>query len=250
VGELVHHPDRVKLGKAPAREDPRTLKLAHYLLEEALPPPPQRTLRRKKVSDWPMYGNDQYGDCVFAGAGHEIQLWTAMGGKMVEVPTDAILKAYSAVTGFDPSRPETDRGTVVLDALNFRRRTGIAGHLIGAYAQVDPKNSVQMKHAIDLFGAVGIGLNLPLSAQQHDNWNYIVTDSPGSWGGHYIPLVDYDTRGYYGVTWGKTIRVGQPFLDACCDEAYALLSPDELKAGRGPHHLDISQLNSDLSHLG
>jgi hypothetical protein len=179
VGELVHHPDRVKLGKAPAREDPRTLKLAHYLLEEALPPPPQRTLRRKKVSDWPMYGNDQYGDCVFAGAGHEIQLWTAMGGKMVEVPTDAILKA-----------------------------------------------------------------------QQHDNWNYIVTDSPGSWGGHYIPLVDYDTRGYYGVTWGKTIRVGQPFLDACCDEAYALLSPDELKAGRGPHHLDISQLNSDLSHLG
>jgi hypothetical protein len=69
-----------------------------------------------------MLGNDEFGDCVFAGAGHEHMVWS--GGKM-NFTTDNVLSDYSAVTGFLRDDPATDQGTVMLDALNYRRHTGV-----------------------------------------------------------------------------------------------------------------------------
>lgn len=59
----------MRLGKQPARHDPRTLLLASYLDDEVLPPPPARASWSRKVRAWPMMRNDTVGDCTCAAAG-------------------------------------------------------------------------------------------------------------------------------------------------------------------------------------
>jgi hypothetical protein len=76
-----------------------------------------------------------------------------------------------------------------------------------------------------------IGLALPISAQNQDVWavppgGSAGEGSPGSWGGHAVPIVAYDSRGLTVITWGATKRMTWQFLDTYCDEAYALLSQD------------------------
>src|SRR5579884_1536389 len=68
----------VKLGKRPARHDPRTLRLGDYLLPR-LPTPKPRVDYTTKVpaGQWGMMANDKIGDCTCAAAGHMIEEWTA-----------------------------------------------------------------------------------------------------------------------------------------------------------------------------
>ncbi len=68
----------MKLGKQPYKHDPRTMRLAKYIDMGALPPAPTELSYADKVHPWPMYGNDQLGDCTIAAAGHMIELWGAM----------------------------------------------------------------------------------------------------------------------------------------------------------------------------
>src|SRR5581483_817640 len=101
-----------------------------------------------KVTTWPMYDNDEFGDCVWAAIGHQIQAFSAYGfGTVITVTNADVLAGYSAVTGFKPNDPSTDNGTVVQDALNYWRKTGIAGHKILAFAQVNHRNRTECEAA-------------------------------------------------------------------------------------------------------
>jgi len=229
-----------KLGKQPARHDPRTLNLAKYLvgdfrLSEALPPPPAHCSYQEKITNgpgWPMMLNDELGDCTVACAGHMIQQWTAYAGKSFVPSDDEILSAYEAVGGYVPGNPDTDNGAVILDVLNFWRKTGIGGHKILAYVQVNPLLEDEVKTALQLFGNVYLGVQLPVSAQTTDYWAAASgpDGQPGSWGGHAIPLVDYDKE-YYVITWGERLMMTPTFLKNYCDEAYAVLSQIGLTSG-------------------
>src|SRR5213078_258313 len=112
----------MKLGKLPHVPDDRDLKLADYLKTSVLPRPPKTFGHEKAfpVNGWETLGNDQYGDCVFAGAAHETMLWNAEAKHGVTFTDQSVLSDYSAVTGFDPHNPDSDQGTVVRDALNYR----------------------------------------------------------------------------------------------------------------------------------
>ena len=70
-----------KFGKLPAVYDERTLRLENYLDVPKLPPLPETSDWFAKTSPFPMAGNDDYGDCVVAGASHMIQTWSANAGK-------------------------------------------------------------------------------------------------------------------------------------------------------------------------
>lgn len=246
---LVHDPAVHKLGKGPVKEDPRTFKLARFLTDR-LPAPPVH-LDPPAVPEWPMFGNDDYGDCVFAGAGHEEQVVTFDAGKMLVPSLADVLHAYTAVTGFNPDDPSTDRGTVVLDALNWRRKVGLGGRKIEAFAQVDPKDGLEFRQAIALFKIVGLGLALPVSAQHQKVWTPTRGHDaePGSWGGHYVPAIAYDHSHVVIVTWGALKLMSWSFLHRYCDEAYAILSPDLLNAGKSPDGFDLATLNHDLHAL-
>lgn len=245
-----------KLGKLEPVEDRRSLRLDAYVDRTVLVAPRVGGARHV-VKVFPMLANDEFGDCVFAGAQHETQQFRARVKRPVFKPTvKGTLAAYSAVTGFDKNDASTDRGAVVLDALNFRRKTGIEGHKIGAFAQVEAGNRQNVRLAVHLFGVLGIGLALPAAAQEQTGTWHLgprATGSqwePGSWGGHYVPIIAYDASGLTCVTWGALKTITWQFFDRYCEEAWAILSPDWLSHGRSHHGLDLAALQADLAAIG
>lgn len=245
-----------KLGKQAPRIDTRTLQFRDYLKREALPAPPPFASYVTKVGDWPMYLNDRLGDCVAAAAGHVIEQQTLFAQKPA-LPTDADVLTFYESQGYTPSDPSTDNGMVILPALNYWRKVGLGGHKIQSFVQINPANIDEVKSAIYLFGSVMIGLALPISAQaQTDAWT--VADggpyfdgSPGSWGGHCVPVVAYSDKSFTIVTWGQTMKMSYNFFKDYCDEAYAVLSYDWINSmsGNAYNGFNFSQLAADLAQM-
>src|SRR5450631_2715919 len=95
-----------KLGKHPPKHDPRTFQFKKYVTA-VLPVPPQWHYGLL-VPEWGMMGNDNIGDCTCAAGGHGEMNWSAAVGAEF-VPSDqAIIEAYSAITGFDPKTGAND----------------------------------------------------------------------------------------------------------------------------------------------
>ena len=252
-------PKKLKLGKGAARHDPRALLLASYV-STTLPAPPASYDLTPKVKAWGMMENDQIGDCTCAAAGHLIMEWTANAGKKMVTPSDKqIVAAYSAITGYNPTTGANDNGAVEVDVLNYWRQSGIAGHKIGAYVALEPANHNHIMDSVYIFEGCYIGMQLPISAQaqvqNHQTWSVppggtTGDGKPGSWGGHAVPVVAYDTRGVTVVTWGALQTMTWSFWEAYCDEAYAILSKDYLTAKKKtPEGFNVEQLQADLADL-
>jgi hypothetical protein len=252
-------PKKLKLGKAVARHDPRTLLLASYLTP-ALPAPPASLDISTKVPSWGMMANDQLGDCTCAAAGHLIMEWTANAGKQMVTPTDQqVIAAYSAITGYNPATGANDNGANEVDVLNYWRQTGIAGDQIGAYVALEPANHTHVMDSVYMFEGCYIGVQLPKTAQAQtqNNQPWSVPPSgtggdgaPGSWGGHAVPVVAYDTRGVTVVTWGALQIMTWSFWATYCDEAYAILSTDYINGNKqAPQGFSLDQLHADLADL-
>ena len=158
------------------------------------------------------------------------------------------------VPTFAAEPPETDNGAVELFLLNYWRKVGCGGHKIGAFMAVSPQSTTLVKDGLYLFGGLYTGIALPISAQHQQVWDVppggiIGAGFPGSWGGHAVPILDYDMRGLTCITWGQTKRMTWGFLKLYCDEAYAILSTDFLLAGKAPNGFNITQLQADLAAL-
>lgn len=232
----------------------RRLKLKHFLTG-SLPVVPPSVDYDKAVYDWPMYGNDKYGDCVFAMLGHAIEAWTANAGNLVKVTDADVLKGYSDVTGFDPADPSTDNGTVMQDAFNWWRKTGMAGHKIVAFAQVDHGYPDEMEAAAALFGEVLLAINFPASAMKQFNagkpWDVVANDG-GIEGGHAICSAKYDAakRQWVVITWGQEQPVTFAFLAKYMSEAWVAISPEWIAAnGKAPSGLDLAGLGEAFASL-
>lgn len=239
-----------KLGKQPAKHDLRTLCFENYY---TFPTPPKERLWSSKVKDYGMMRNDRIGDCAIAGPGHMIQTWTANNDNEVVIPDDEIVDVYSDISGYDPKTGANDTGCVLLDVLKYWRNTGIAGHKIGAFMSVNPRNILMIKTAINLFGGVLNGIALPISAQGQDLWE--ITQSfngdgqPGSWGGHCTFSPDYNDKENINITWGTHLPASWGFMQVYADEMYAILSEDFIKEGVAPNGFNLAQLQEDLKNI-
>ncbi len=250
-----------KLGKSPARpwQAPgNKFRLGTYLAATALPAVPPVFGHQALIGarDWGLLGNDQYGDCVWAGAAHETMMLVKEAGVTVAFTDAAVLSDYSAATGFKISDPSTDQGTDVQAAADYRRKTGIidaAGkrHAIAAYLALEPGNLTHLYQATYLFGAVGIGFQLPQSAlDQFDQglpWS-VLQGSPIE-GGHYVPLLGRTASGLVVVTWGDVRLMSEAFLATYCDEAVAYVSTEDLVNQKSPEGFDYAALLADLKEL-
>lgn len=243
-----------KLGKHRPEIDKRTLRFGDYITT-ALAPPPAQVNYAGPVSTWPMMGNDQYGDCTCAAAGHMIEEWTANTGQQVILPDTTILQAYNHF-----AHGNADAGASMLSVLKYWRKTGIGKDKITAFAALEPKNNVQAEDAINLFGNAYIGLALPNFAVPPDT-NFLdipwvvpaggatgTNAAPNPQNGHCVPAVGYDQRQLYVVTWGALKTMSWQFYDAYADEAFAVLSDDWInqKIGTSPSGFNLAALEQDL----
>lgn len=234
----------LKLGKLPAQ--PARPKLRFAAVANQLPPAPATADWLSDVPSWPMYGNDRYGDCVEAEMGHHVEQITKYGqGDAVEVDNADVIGAYTAITGFNPARPDTDQGTVVEDALAWwRKGQGLAGHAIVAYASIDVSNAAEIKQAIGLFGGISVGFNFPNTAMaQFDQgrpWDVV----KGAYleGGHCVLVGGYDASFFDCVTWGAVQKMTVAFWRKYVDEAWVVI--DDEMIGK------LSRYGADLTHFG
>jgi hypothetical protein len=248
-----------KLGKLPAKFDPKTLQFSNYVEPSLLPSVPKNYNWGKKVKSWTMMKNDEVGNCTIATAGHMIQTWTSNIGKIHVVSDKEVITAYSGVSGYNPKTGDNDNGAVMLDVLKYWKKTGIGEHKITGYVQVQPKNRGHIQAAIYLFGTIDVGISLPASIEQQTGpglkWDVPKEGlngdgEPGSLGGHAVNIVSYDSTGVLLVTWGFLQFATWRFVEAYCDEIYAVLSGDWINAKeKSPSGFNLSQLQLNLKDL-
>lgn len=225
-----------RLGKLPAQPARPQLRLSPVLRQAALPAPAASCDWQDDRIVWPMYGNADWGDCVWAETGHAINQLTYYAlGSEAQPTDDDILKGYSDVTGFDPNagppgNNPTDQGTYIQDAMKYWRKTGVGGHKIVAYASLDVSNLTEVKQAIALFGSISIGLNFPDSAMDQfdagETWD--VVRGAHVEGGHCVLAGAYDKDGVGIVTWGAEAKMTWRFWQKYVDEAWVYLDADGL----------------------
>ncbi len=224
-----------RAGKLPAQPARPQLKLSAVLA--TLAAPPASCDWQSDSIAWPMYGNGDWGDCVWAEIGHEVNQLTFYGAGTEAEPTDDdILKGYSDVTGFNPNagppgNNPTDQGTYIQDAMAYWRKTGVGGHKIVAYASIDVHNLTEVKQAIAQFGSISVGLNFPGSAMDQFNagqpWD--VVKGARIEGGHCVLVGAYGDGKLGVVTWGAETEMTEAFWKKYVDEAWIVLDPDGVK---------------------
>jgi hypothetical protein len=238
------NPHRRRLGKLPARTDARTIQLRQHITP-ALPPPPAAIHWEKPITNWGTMGNDEYGNCVIATAGHEILSWRANELADTKRITDSAVIALSRQMG-------ALDGYNILDRLNYWRQHGMWAHGLWLFAQIAPDNSTLIKSAISIFGAADIGLQLPRAWQNAQVWDtgHGFEYEPGGWGGHSVPIVGYDAELLYIVTWGEIQPITWRAIPVYCDEAYADISADWLaKNGTTPSGFNLDTLKAALQEI-
>jgi hypothetical protein len=219
----------------------------------ALPAPSTKVYREYKVppAAKQMFGNDVIGDCTIVGAANHLILTTCHTGTVV-IPTLAeVIAMYSAVTGYVPGNASTDNGAAMTDVRAYLHTTGLHGHKILAWAQIDHTNLTHRRLGVDLFGATYVGVQLPASAQDQfangQPWEVI----PGSAidGGHAILHPGYGARGDDYVSWAKWDQKASAAWSAkYVDEEYVIITNDWLSrvTQKTPGGLDIGTLLRDL----
>jgi len=256
-------PKSIKLGKQAPLRDHRNLQLASYLNNVQLPAIPSQlswyhTPETKPGFAWRMFLNDSLGDCAIAGPAHIEMLWTYNVNQLPFVPTDQdVLAGYELVGGYQPNQPNTDNGCILLNVLKTWQNTGLFGHKINAFVEVNPRNLQHVKTAVALFGAVDVGLAMPLSWQSQVGQSWTVVDPnlqndslPGSWGGHCVIIGKYDdvAQEFTCITWGQEQRISYNAFATYCDEVYAPLSTDWANSqGLSPAGVNFSSLDLDLN---
>ena len=221
-----------KLGKGPARSDARNLRLATVL--KAAPKLPKTydfDLSHPGIPT-PMFANDIFGDCVIAGRAHQtLRFEKIEQGSVLMIADKDVLREYRKETGGD------DTGLIVLDSIKLWRHNGwkVGTHTykIRAFAEVDVTNHTEVRKTIFANVGVGIGVNLPKSAQTQiqsgQRWEVTTGPGakPGSWGGHYVYVPGYTTAGPVCVTWGRKQQMTWAWFDKYCDEAYAMFDAQD-----------------------
>lgn len=248
----------MRLGKKTARHA-ISFNFNDFFDAKKLPTPPKVFGHYGLVSAFYGLGNDKFGNCVFAGAAHEHMIWSREGGHpRARFTTHDVLSDYSAVTGFDPKKPDTDQGTDMKEAASYRRKTGVLDatgkrHKIDSYVALGVGNVEQIVLATWLMGAVGVGVQMPSQAMDAFDagkpWD--VPANPKIIGGHYIPCVGRDANGnLIVVTWGKTQAMTPAFYQRFNDESVCYLSLETLnEKNLSPEGFDADSLRKHLASL-
>lgn len=181
-----------------------------------------------------MNGNDRYGNCTFAALANYRAIRAKLVGLGCGTQEAAVIAAYLAFTGGqDVGAVETEVLQGAVKGYDF----GDEVYQIPVWAAVPLRDKALCESLIAVFGAIYIGMELPVSAQNQEIWTPAKgrDGAPGSWGGHALlrsgwkfdadgkKLVEY-------VTWGARKFGNEDFDGEYVDEGYVLVDADSAKA--------------------
>ena len=118
---------------------------------------------------------------------------------------------------------------------------------LAAYADPYPGSILHVKQAIELFGGVYIGLQLPDGFQNMTVWDISGPPDPNQ--GHcvWVPKYDDPTKQFTCVTWGSLQPMTYGFFETYVDEAHALLTQVWLQ--KAPPKFKLGDLLTDLGQI-
>lgn len=221
------------------------LRMAKYL--SAMPTAPASLSRTGVITDFGMYFNDQIGDCTMAAIAHMLMLITKFTGTPVVPDPSDIRKIYFELTGGQ------DTGLDLPTVLSYWRDTGIAGHKILQFGDIDPQDMERQRQAMYAFGAVDQAAFMPDSAMdQFDSGkNWTLTGEQGT-DGHSFPSFDYEADGdIVNVTWAKTQLMNPGWAETYLFESCAVVAPEWVANADGlAPGFPIDTLIADLKQMG
>ena len=264
----ITHPETGKtvcFGRKHAIAHGAMLSLGNYLTRDLAAPP--------DAVDWTpaasaalseVYGNNEEGDCTAAGPAHSIGVFT---GNTIFNPTiftlDQVNAFYSVCEG-PPGFPAADNGADVPTVLNVWKTKGFLlnhQHNIAGWMKVSSSDQEQQRIAIDLFGNLVYGIDLPdLWVNPFPSSNGFVWDAAGPSdpdNGHCFVAVGYKLGMTLISTWGMTGWITDSAVEKYCapaedGEIYVVLAYDWIRKAkqRAPNGVLWSSLEADFKALG
>jgi len=246
------------LGRVQSHPDTRTLKFATYFGRSVLAatgrnaPPARDWTHPTHAPAWRSWRNDVIGDCTCAAIAHLFQAQSANTGRLLDLDDADVVGLYERVGHYNPARPETDQGAQMIDVLRAMREVGMGGQRISAFAALDPMNRWHIDAALNLFGGIYVGVDLPIAAQTQTVWDVAPVGrhdrgyDPGSWGPHAMAMLAYDRSSVAFITWGQVKIATHEWFKTYCSEAWALIDPLWVDDGLTPSGFDLARLRSDL----
>jgi len=210
-----------------------------------------------------MYLNNELGDCVIAGIGHVVGVMTGNVGNQFLYSNNQIIALYSAIGGYVPGEPSTDRGCDEQTALNYWQHNGApaGSNQIAGWISVNGADPSEYRTALWLFENLYFGLELP------NKWINPFPSAPGFiWdvagppvptNGHCVVGVGYTPKGVTICTWGMLglmtdAAIAKYATTAGAGEVYTVVSQDAINkaAAKAPNGFDWSQLIADFDSMG
>lgn len=255
--ELQHHQGR-RLGRKKPSNGP-ALRLGSYLTG-TVPAHPAAADHFAQVSDWGLYGNDQFGDCGPTSVANSRKLVTKyLSSNEVSPSQDDVYDLYrrSGNPRFDPSLAEgdpnqDDNGVDMQTMLSAVLKGGIGGTKALGFAKVDTSNLEEMRAAIAIFGFLLLGVDLQTAQQTQTDarlWDY---KSSGEWGGHAILNGRYSTGTKDRtavITWAEVVDCTDAFLTHQCDEAWVVIWPEHLSSETFLAGVDLAMFAADYKAI-
>ncbi len=199
--------------------------------------------------NFPIDGNDQYGDCLYAAPCHMDNTWTGNVGIESTFNESTIISDYLKLSGGDHGLneqliiPEWKKGlasnptATILDAMD-----------------VDPTNQQLCHSAIYLFGGIIFMLDVPTAWINNFNTGYIwdVPTQANRNNGHATLWNGVESNGNYKVqTWGTYGYITPAGVEVCNPTGFIVFSMRWFNAqGIAPNGMHYSQLSELWTEAG
>jgi len=193
------------------------------------------------ITAWGMDGNDQYGDCTFAGRLH-YQMAKAAAGRE-PMPTETAAELVAEYLAYDGGQ---DVGANIADLLLYWYKQ----NKILAFAPVDHTDPAAVDAAVQAFHGCYVGVNLTDDANDLFTkglpWTVVLGEQPDPSEGHCVVRVAADGHSLDTyVTWGALQPATRDWSAACLAEAWVLITSEDAQAA----NLDIAALRADIDAL-
>ena len=243
-----------KLGRGPPKHAP-ALHLGRYLTG-VVPPHPTTVDHFANVTDWGLYGNDQYGDCGPVSVANQRKLITRyLTGTEQSVSQNDVFDLYrrSGNPNFDPTTDADDNGVDMQTMCEALLAGGIGGTKALAFAQVDVHNLDEVRAAMAIFGSVLLGVTLDTAQQTQTDaglWDYRPSST---WGGHAILAGRYTSSATGAdvavITWAEIVGMTDRFWSHQVEEAWIVIWPEHLGSTAFQQGIDLATLAQDYTAL-